>query len=309
MILHPNACELARFSACWMIVLCASLVEASVAPAQEEPAQSTPSEARSRALFDSAIAARNTGDLQRALCLMQGAQAQSPHNAFLFNIAQLKRDLGQCVDARAGYQDYLARESDPVLRRAAQTALTKLQDCRPGPALSAPHPGSAECAQWTAAALAPAPSEPIPAVSVPVQPAPQSSPERPPAAVPIPKPAPIVRESLPPVSPPATPALVALTWIMAGSGMALGAVAGYEASEVVSANQTLSEARSWNAELAALERSGERAETLAWLFGAGSVALLTAALVVHFQAHAGPQADQRAQTKPTRGAPALLLRF
>jgi hypothetical protein len=92
---------------------------------------------------------------------------------------------------------------------------------------------------------------------------------------------------------------------MAGAGVALGCVAAYEAGEMVAAEDAISQATAWNAQLADREHQGQSAETLLWVFGASSAALLTGALLLYLLA---PQAGT-SEGVARRGARPLVLRF
>ena len=278
-------------------VLCSWWVIDGSATARAEPASAEQAEVRSRALFDAALAARGAGELRRALCLMQSAQADAPHNAFLFNIAQLQRDLGLCTRARAGYLTYLARESDAELRRVAQAALAALQACVPA-VESTTASDALECTHWTQAALAPPALETTPE-------APASDLEAEPVAHLQDKPAPdtTVSSGAAPTLVQSAPITVAqapaaahvasdsadsvlstLSWIMLGTAVVLGGATVYEASELSSAQRAIERATSWDTRLAGRATRGERAEALSWVFGTSCVLMLTGALVTHWLA-------------------------
>jgi hypothetical protein len=105
---------------------------------------------RSQKLFAAALDAKRSGDLPRALCLMQGAQRAWSKPAFSFNVAQLQRELGLCAEARANYQAFLNHERDAARRKQAELALAELAECTQR-AVEPPAAGS--CTAWEAEAL------------------------------------------------------------------------------------------------------------------------------------------------------------
>jgi hypothetical protein len=100
-----------------------------------------------------------------------------------------------------------------------------------------------------------------------------------------------------------------LTWVMLGAGVVLGGLAGYEASELLSAEREISRARTWNTQLADREHDGQRAETLLWVFGLNSATLLGGALFVHLLAAPGPAPERRATSRVRPSARGIELRF
>ncbi|HEX3595051.1 MAG TPA: hypothetical protein VHU80_08120 [Polyangiaceae bacterium] len=106
------------------------------APSNRAPAPvANDVEMRAEAAYEGALAAYSAGDKQRALELMGQSYALAPHPELLFNLARLRREVGQCEAALASYRSYLAGPNDEASRRAAARASEELDaECgRPEP--------------------------------------------------------------------------------------------------------------------------------------------------------------------------------
>src|SRR5688572_4563087 len=76
--------------------------------------------------FRAANAADQKGDLPPALGLYQKAFAISPHEATIFNIADVERRLGKLTDAIRSYETYLAIAPEAADRKTVEAVLHKL---------------------------------------------------------------------------------------------------------------------------------------------------------------------------------------
>jgi hypothetical protein len=282
MVLHFDPGEavmiaqmLPRFRALWAVgaVAITSLTSA------QNPAPGAEAEARSRTLFDASLAAHHAGEVPRALCLMQAAQAASSHTAFLFNIGRLQHELGQCAEARASYRAYLEWETDPVLRGAAERAQAELHACQsPRPVApgtrSSQVSDAADCTRWVNAAISTnggigsAPATTSTPVPTPPSPGPQI------AAAPRTEP-PKVEIA------PASTARTTLTWALAGASLVFASLAVYEGTQMAEADRAIGGASAFDEQLTASMQQGEQAETLVWVFGVSSALTLAGAVLVH----------------------------
>ncbi|HEX4337037.1 MAG TPA: hypothetical protein VH062_14060 [Polyangiaceae bacterium] len=86
----------------------------------------TTAESRAETAYDQALAAYAAGEKARALELMSGAYALAPHPELLFNLARLRRELGQCAASLDAYRRYLAGPTDEPSREAATRAARDL---------------------------------------------------------------------------------------------------------------------------------------------------------------------------------------
>jgi hypothetical protein len=83
-------------------------------------------EGRAEAAYDQALAAYSAHDKQKALELMGESYALAPHPELLFNMARLRREVGQCDAALATYRSYLAGTTDDQSRAEATRAVQEL---------------------------------------------------------------------------------------------------------------------------------------------------------------------------------------
>lgn len=93
-------------------------------------------EATARKLFDSGERAYNLGEFDKAVDLFKQAYEQWPEPAFLFNIAQTFRQIGDCKQALFFYKRFLAlKERDtkkplrPQLKEEVDKRIVELEEC------------------------------------------------------------------------------------------------------------------------------------------------------------------------------------
>jgi hypothetical protein len=296
-----------------------SVVAVTSLTSAQTPAPGAEPEARSRALFDASLAAHRAGEVPRALCLMQAAQAASSHTAFLFNIGRLQHELGQCAEARASYRAYLEWETDPALRSAAERAQADLQTCQPlgpaapGPARSSQVADAADCARWVSAATSAPGGGPAPAaISTPVgsEPAPPCpGGAQDPACPRTPGPqiaaAPRTEPSNVEIAP-ANTARTMLTWALAGASLIFASLAVYEGTQMAEANRAIGGASAFDEQYTASMQQGKQAETLVWVFGLSSALTLTGAVLVHVLVAPTPRSEARERASAPGRA---VLRF
>jgi tetratricopeptide (TPR) repeat protein len=121
------------------LALAISTLSSAAAFAQESPASATEEPtARAAALFDEAEARYVAGDVAGALASMQASYEISKRAELLFNLGELRRELGQCVEARESYTAYLEQVPESPHRERAVRALDVLRVECPEPASSPP---------------------------------------------------------------------------------------------------------------------------------------------------------------------------
>ncbi len=240
------------------LVLATSTLTSAVAFAQENPA-TVPEEpqARAAALFAEAEAHYVAGDVAGALASMQASYEISKRAELLFNLGELRRELGQCVEARESYTAYLQQVAESPHRERAVRALDILR---------------VEC---------PEPVSSPPVSSPPVAPPPPSSAVSEPVATPA---APVRPIAAPPATQPESWAPTAIVaWSAIGAAVVTGAGATYFAVKAANDESRL-EARiktlqSEAGEISDAERDldadGRRAATWAQVLGVGAAGLAT----------------------------------
>ncbi len=154
-----------------------------------------PSRARARQLFEAGMRDYNLGRLQRALKSFEEGYVAKPDPAFLFNVGQCHRMLGNHEQAVYAYQRYLSAAPDAPNRREVESLIQKeeaalqrqeaavaptgtlapREDAKPAPATperaakeSAPPPAPSPTADGNPIVAAPVPAEAPPAASTPV---------------------------------------------------------------------------------------------------------------------------------------------
>jgi tetratricopeptide (TPR) repeat protein len=93
-------------------------------------------EATARKAFDEGERAYNLGDFPKAVELFRKAFEEWPEPAFLFNLAQTYRQMGDCKQASFFYKRFLAlKEQDtkkpikPALKAEVETRIGELEEC------------------------------------------------------------------------------------------------------------------------------------------------------------------------------------
>ena len=107
------------------LVLAGAMASSLVAFGQEsaEP----PVNAEAAALFREAEARYVAGDVAGALEAMDRSYTLSGRAELLFNLGELRRELGRCADARRDYEAYLERVTAGARRESAREALDALR--------------------------------------------------------------------------------------------------------------------------------------------------------------------------------------
>jgi tetratricopeptide (TPR) repeat protein len=117
--------QLARVLACALVLAAAlgpAARPAAAAPRRTAPAKPTDAkkEKAARAHFEQAEKAFNVGKFDEALTNYQKAYEELPLPAFLFNIAQCHRNLGNNEQALFFYQRYLSLQPDAPNRKTVE---------------------------------------------------------------------------------------------------------------------------------------------------------------------------------------------
>lgn len=224
----------------------------STASAQESP---PPAEADAATLFRDAEARYVAGDVTGALESMQRAYDLSGRAELLYNLGELRRELGQCREARRDYEAYLERVAAGARRERAREVLDDLR---------------AECPE--AERAVPPPREPTAAAPRVETPAPSFELTDP--GTPSP-PAPLDSKPIRP--------LTIAGWSAIGAGVLAGAFATYFAVDAANQERRLdrriksAQANPSNAPLSAadkaIEEDGRRAAMWGRVLGIGSAGL------------------------------------
>jgi hypothetical protein len=237
------------------------MLSSSVGFAQESPASTSEEPAaRAAALFDEAEALYVAGDVAGALAAMQASYDVSKRAELLFNLGELRRELGQCAEARESYEAYLEQVAESPHRERAVRALDVLRVECPEPVASPP----------VASASPPVASVPLPSVAAGE-----------PRITPVTSVRPIAAPPEAQSKPWAPTAIVA--WSAIGAAVVTGAGATYLAVKAANDESRL-EARIKTLQSQAggvsdadreLEAEGRRAATWARVLGVGAASLAT----------------------------------
>ncbi len=245
--------RICRAAACASVVLAL----ATAAPgARAQPADAAAeAAATARELFVQAEHAYTAEEYAKAVNLLRRAYALAPRPAFLFNIAQAQRKLGQCDAARTSYQDYLLRETNPAHRERVERILRDMPSCDAQaatvPAAEPPQPEKKGITEVTAPRPAPAPRDAVTPRNAPADQAPG-------AGVEIAK------------------------WSLLGAGTVSAGLAAYFALDARGASDDLEHASVWSSDESEREARGKRSTTLAWVCAGAGFSLLGAGLTLHF---------------------------
>jgi tetratricopeptide (TPR) repeat protein len=213
--------------------------------------------ATARELFAQAEQAYAAEEYAIAVNLLRRAYALSPRPAFLFNIAQAQRKLGRCDAARASYQDYLLRETNPAHRERVERILREMPECDAETTPTREPEPDRRLAESIRETAKPAPTPA--AASAPATPA---------------QPPPADRSS-------DTGAQIA-KWSLFGAGTVSAGLALYFALDARAASRDLEDATAWSSASSEREARGERSTTLAWVCAGASATLVGAGLTLHF---------------------------
>lgn len=133
-------------------------ISASFAARAEESSEKS-ADVEAAALFHDAEARYVAGDVAGAFESMQRSYALSGRAELLFNLGELRRELGRCEEARRDYEAYLERVSAGARREQAREALEALRiDCPNAP--NAPSAASVPPASSTSPVAPPVPRGP-----------------------------------------------------------------------------------------------------------------------------------------------------
>jgi tetratricopeptide (TPR) repeat protein len=252
---------------------------------EQSPAKGGPSEAdrdAARMLYEEAMVHYNVGEYRPALGLFKQAYKKFPTPAFLYNMAQAHRLMGNCRQALVLYRTYLRQEANSPNRGEIERLVQATEACT-----RQPTPGRAR---------------------EPAQPSPAGTRQRggEPAAALRPAPSPT------PTSPTSPPLLerssgargdvgfwtrrrtLVVGVAAAGLGLAMAGTGAWFAVDAARAADEVSDrfaaGGQWDDDIAAIERRGERSEKLAIGLVAGGAAVAVAgALVTGFGWHAPGQ--------------------
>jgi hypothetical protein len=137
-----------RRTRAWDLTLCGLVLAGSALVASPASADEGSAEVVARpepeepgaALYRQAEARYVAGDVAGALVLMQQSYEASQRPELLFNLGQLHRDLGQCVEARKSYARYLDLAKSGTRRHEAESIERELASECPEGAASSPPP-------------------------------------------------------------------------------------------------------------------------------------------------------------------------
>jgi hypothetical protein len=157
-----------------------------VAIALSSPAQAN-DPAKSRALFQEAAKRYNINDYKEALELFKGAYLEMPDAAYLFNIAQCQRQLGDYAAASKSYRTYLregrslsAKSREDIQRLIAEMEQAVREQRAKAPPTGTREPGTEAPTTTNEPPANPPPSNPSPAVPPPATTAPSATSTPPP---------------------------------------------------------------------------------------------------------------------------------
>src|SRR5262245_14690757 len=111
---------------------------------------------QARVLYEKGRAYFQIGEYQKALEAFKAAHVEKADPAFLYNIAECHRQLGDSANALAFYQRFLRLAPDSPLRAEAQARIAELEAAKPR------SPASAQAPPATGAPTTPAPVSPLP---------------------------------------------------------------------------------------------------------------------------------------------------
>ena len=245
------------------------------------PAAAAPDPAQGRTAFDEGQKLFVAGDYPQALAWFERGWLASEDPAFLLNIAQCHRSLGEPKEALMMFRLYLKSSPEGVNRQAravATKAIRELESEAATPAVAKAVPDARPALPPVAA---PAPAEPAPAM--PSTPSSGRWFQQVPAALPVLDPLPELEVKAAPAATPNAPDNTASTVrhlrlaAIACDGVGLIAVGTgfYYWTRASSLSDSANKATNYNQ---AAYDEGKRAESMQWLFyGVGAVAVMTGA--------------------------------
>lgn len=126
-----NRIRAALFAAAVVLVPAATI--ATVAPAEAQPAGNSDAakKARAKEFYTQGRKDYDLGDFEKAVDNFKKAYAEWDDGAFLFNIAQSYRMLGDCKNALFFYKGFLSRKKDTpdTVKREVEGHMRVLEDC------------------------------------------------------------------------------------------------------------------------------------------------------------------------------------
>lgn len=140
-------------------ILVAVLLLAGVAPAKPADHERE----RARQLYQTGTTHYNLGEYQQALTAFSDGYRLRPDPAFLFNIAQCHRQLGDYEEAARSYRAYLREAAEAPNRDEVQKQIAEMDRLAAERAAKAPPTGVQPPSEEH---VAPAPAEPAPTTAV-----------------------------------------------------------------------------------------------------------------------------------------------
>ncbi len=254
------------------VAVVSSMFSSSPALAQDD----APAEPDAASSFREAEARYLAGDVEGALQSMQRSYELSGRAELLYNLGELRRELGKCREARRDYQAYLERVTSGVRRERALAAVAELR---------------AECPEADTALVEPSPAAP-PLAPPPVEQSGSNVSDTPPPAPAAP----------PPVESTSVHPLTVAGWSAIGAGVLAGAFATYFAVDAANQERRLEQRVSslranpdngpFTSADKELEEDGERSAMWARVLGIGAAGLAAVGVSVLVF---GPETHEKSQ--------------
>jgi tetratricopeptide (TPR) repeat protein len=259
-----------------VLVCCLTLAAAAHAAAAPDPAQG-------RTAFDEGQKLFVAGDYRQALARFEKGFLATEDPAFLLNIAQCHRSLGEPKEALMMFRLYLKSSPEGVNRQARAVATKAIRELESEAATPAVAKAAPDARPALLPVAAPAPAEPAAEPAVPTVTPSGRRFQQAPAAMPVLEPLPEIEVKTAPVAKPNAPDDTASTVrhlrlaaiACGGVGLISVGTGFYYWTRASSLSDSANKAATYNH---ADYDEGKRAESMQWLFyGVGAVAVMTGA--------------------------------
>jgi tetratricopeptide (TPR) repeat protein len=288
------------------VLLCCLTLTASV------PAAAADDRVRAKVAFEEGRKLFQVGDYREALAQFKQAFMYKEDAAFLLNIAQCHRFLGENKEALTLYRRYLKAVPEgesPEIRKVVENAIRDLESATAGPApatTTVPGTPAIPTTAPTPAVQPPAAPVPVPQASTPSAPVPPAPLPEPPPASPEPL-APAMEIESPaaplpsaPTEPPASVSglrVAGVACAAVGLGSILAGV--YYWTRATSLSDSVDRAETYNH---SDYEQGARAEKMQWIFYSAGTAAVVAGVVLYLFGGSSPAAlGQKVSVAPMLG--------
>jgi tetratricopeptide (TPR) repeat protein len=276
------------------------------------PAAAADDRVRAKAAFEEGRKLFQVGDYREALARFKQAFMYKEDAAFLLNIAQCHRFLGENKEALTLYRRYLKAVPEgesPEIRKVVENAIRDLESATAGPAptaTTAPGTPSAPTSTPTPAGQPVAAPMPAPPPSTPSAPVPPAPPPEPLAANPEPLASatglehPTEPLTSAPTEPPATVSGLRVAGVAcAAAGLASILAGVYYWTRATSLSDSVDRAETYNHND---YDQGQRAEKMQWIFYSAGTAAVVAGVVLYVYGGSSPAAlGQKVSVAPMLG--------